>query len=141
MTAQDLMALPRLSGVVVHGDKRGRVLGFPTANILLDSATDLTDGVYSCWVQLPNDETLHGATLSLGRNPTFDDVHERRAEAYIHDLDTDLYGQRIVVLVARHLRGMVRFASVEQLIAQTAMDVVLSRQILADHPADAKKQT
>lgn len=132
MTAPDLSRLPRFAGAVVHGHKRGRILGFPTANIALSSAAVLgEDGVYSCWVKLPDRKTLYGATVSVGRNPTFDDVLERRVEAYIHDLDEMLYGLTIEFFIVHRLRDMTRFSGVDELIAQTARDVERSRALLA----------
>lgn len=133
MTAQGPSALPRFSGVVVHGNKRGRVIGFPTANIALSDAAALADdGVYSCWVKLPASDALHGATVSVGRNPTFDDVHDRRVEAYIHDLDATLYGLTLEFFIVHRLRDMVRFASINALIEQTEKDVKRSRNLLGE---------
>jgi len=120
-------------GVVVDGDKRGRELGFPTANIAVGEGEVIpADGVYSCWVSFPPESTLYGATLSIGDNPTFDDVTDRRIEAFVHDLDADLYGRAVVVSIAGHLRSMVRCASLDELIVRTAEDVQRSRALLGD---------
>lgn len=138
MIARNLSALPRFSGVVVHGNKRGRVIGFPTANIALsDGALLADDGVYCCWVKLPTDDTLRCATVSVGRNPTFDDVLDRRVEAYIHDLDATLYGLTLEFFIVHRLRDMVRFASINALIEQTGSDVERSRKLLGETRADA----
>lgn len=127
----DLSPYARFAGVVVHGDKRGRALGFPTANICLPAATAFpADGVYCCLVRLPPDERLYGATVSVGKNPTFPDVETTRMEAYIHDLDTMLYGRELEVFLVRPVRDMQRFASVAELIAQTERDVGTSRRWL-----------
>lgn len=115
-------------GTVVHGDKRGRELGFPTANIEVGSPELLPgDGVYACWVSFPPAGLQYGATVSIGANPTFDDVVDRRVEAYIHDFDADLYGSDIKVTVHAWLRAMVRCDSLQELIDKTAADVAASR--------------
>ena len=132
MILPELLELPQFSGLVVHGNKRGRVLGFPTANIAVNGPFPLPDdGVFSCWALLREGEALRGATVSVGRNPTFDDVHDRRVEAYIHDLDELLYGRTIAFFIVERLRDMQRFASVAELIAQTGRDVERSRLLLA----------
>ena len=121
---------PTLSfrGTVVHGDKRGRELGFPTANIAVTDHHALpVDGVYACWVTVPPAATRHGATISIGDNPTFDDVTERRVEAFIHDFDGDLYGAEVEFTVHAWLRGMFRYESLDELIEKTAADVAASR--------------
>lgn len=120
----DLTQFDKIEGVVVHGDKRGRVLGFPTANIALaegDGAPQ--DGVYSAIVRLPQSGRVFGATASVGKNPTFDDVENTRVEAYIHGLDEMLYGMRIELFLVSPLRTMQRFSTVDALIAQTQLDV------------------
>jgi riboflavin kinase len=122
------------AGVVVDGDKRGRLLGFPTANIAVAEGGDVSvpaDGVYACWVSFPPEATRYGATVSIGDNPTFDDVTDRRVEAFVHDLTADLYGRSIVVSIAGRLRSMVRCASLDELILRTAEDVERSRVLLA----------
>ncbi|MFF5792552.1 riboflavin kinase [Paeniglutamicibacter sp. NPDC012692] len=125
----------RFAGVVVGGNRRGRVLGFPTANIEVDSlAGELEDGVYACLVSFPPTTETFGATVSVGNNPTFGDVTEKRVEAYIHDFDADLYGRRIGVHVVAFLRAMERFDTVEELIRQTSDDVECARSFLANLP-------
>ncbi|GAA1495075.1 riboflavin kinase [Paeniglutamicibacter kerguelensis] len=125
--------LARFAGVVVGGNKRGRVLGFPTANIQVDALSgDLEDGVYAGLVSFPPGAETFGATVSVGNNPTFGDVKEKRVEAYIHDFDADLYGRRIGVHVIAFLRPMERFDTVDELIRQTSDDVVCARSFLND---------
>lgn len=122
-------------GIVVHGDKRGRELGFPTANIAVTDHEALpVDGVYACWVSFPPFTERHGATISIGDNPTFDDVTDRRVEAFIHDFDADLYGATIEFTVHAWLRGMVKCTTLEELIEKTAADVAASRIALAGPP-------
>jgi riboflavin kinase/FMN adenylyltransferase len=118
----------RFRGIVVHGDKRGRELGFPTANIAVTNHEALpADGVYACWVSFPPAAQRHGATISIGDNPTFDDVTERRVEAFVHDFDSDLYGASAQVTLHAWLRDMVRCDSSEELIEKTTVDVAASR--------------
>ncbi|MGW9182896.1 riboflavin kinase [Agromyces sp. NPDC055661] len=123
---------PDLVGRIVSGHGRGRSLGFPTANIAEDGVgREVADGVYSCWIRLLPDTTVYGATISIGDNPTFDDVVDRRVEAFVHDLEADLYGRRVDVWIVRRLRSMTRYGSLAELIEQTARDVAHSRGVLA----------
>ena len=117
-------------GVVVPGHGRGHGLGFPTANVAVACGNVPPDGVYSCWVRLPDDPLTYGATVSVGTNPTFDDVEGRRVEAYLHDFDGDLYGRMIEVRLVLLLRPTSRFRTVAELIAQTENDVRRSREVL-----------
>ena len=88
----------RLEGIVVRGDGRGRELGYPTANLSpAGYAAVPADGVYACWFvhhlrRVPNETAM--AAVSVGTNPTFSG-RERRVEAFVLDLDEDLYGQRV----------------------------------------------
>jgi riboflavin kinase/FMN adenylyltransferase len=97
----------RLSGVVVHGDHRGRELGYPTANLQVDDSLIIpADGVYSALMSW-NGQQLPAA-VSIGTNPTFDGVVGRRVEAYVIDeIGLDLYGQRIYLdsVSYTHLRA------------------------------------
>lgn len=122
-----------VSGTVVHGEKRGRALGFPTANIALAVAAAFPpEGVYSSVVRFPHRDTFYGATVSVGTNPTFPDIASIRIEAHIHDLDELLYGLTAELRLLHRLRDMRRFSSVEELIAQMERDVRQSRRLLAD---------
>jgi riboflavin kinase/FMN adenylyltransferase len=118
----DLAQFERIGGVVIHGDKRGRLLGFPTANIAVTEGAP-RDGVYSAIVRLPQSGRVFGGTASIGKNPTFDDVETTRVEAHIHGFDETLYGVHIELFLVMPLRAMQRFPSVEALIAQTQLDV------------------
>ncbi len=116
----------RVEGVVVHGDHRGRELGYPTAN--LDVPADLAvpaDGVYAGWLDgMP-------AAVSIGTNPTFNGT-ARRVEAYALDLDDlDLYGEYMSLDLVARLRGMIAFAGVKPLLDQMALDVAQTRAALA----------
>jgi riboflavin kinase / FMN adenylyltransferase len=128
----------RIDGVVERGDQRGRQLGFPTANMRSDEWTAIpSDGVYAGRVVRLDEfgHTVPGGTLglsaiSVGTNPTFD-VRQRRVEAFILDFDGDLYGDALGVEFVEHLRGMVKFDSVEALIAQMHLDVARVRELMA----------
>jgi riboflavin kinase/FMN adenylyltransferase len=127
--ADVLGRLYRLDGIVVHGDHRGRELGYPTANLAWEGTPTVpADGVYAgrlAW----SGERLPAA-ISVGTNPTFDGT-ERRVEAFVLDrADLDLYGEQVGVEFAARIRGMERFDSVEALVQRMALDVEESRRIL-----------
>ena len=131
-----------MAGEVVHGLKRGRELGFPTANLAPDADGFIPgDGVYAGWlVDLgPESEasdtsapvTRYPAAISVGTNPTFDDVPVRQVEAYVLDETAlDLYGHRVQVQFTHRIRGMVAFEGIDRLIAQMTDDVARVRQAL-----------
>lgn len=115
----------RLEGVVVHGDHRGRELGYPTANLELPPAIAIpADGVYAGWLDgMP-------AAVSIGTNPTFGGIR-RRVEAYAIDrVGLELYGRVMALDLAARIRPMVTFGDVETLVAQMAADVVACRRRL-----------
>ncbi|MFI7587664.1 bifunctional riboflavin kinase/FAD synthetase [Spongisporangium articulatum] len=122
----------RVEGEVVHGDHRGRELGFPTANLGPDAVGAVpADGVYAGWLVRAAGERLPAA-ISVGTNPTFDGVRHRRVEAYVLDrTDLDLYGEQVAVDFVARLRATERFDSVEALVEQMAADVVRARELLA----------
>ncbi len=128
---------PRVDGVVVHGDHRGRLLGFPTAN-LGDPIEGLVpaDGVYAGWLTrlgrpLGAPDRVLPAAISIGTNPTFDGT-SRRVEAYVLDrTDLDLYGERVAYEFVRMLRPTLRFDGIEPLVAQMHADVQECRETLA----------
>ena len=119
-------------GEVVHGLKRGRELGFPTAN--LSERVDAfvpADGVYAGWLVDHDTGIRHPAAVSVGTNPTFDDVLVRQVEAHVIDEDSlDLYGHDVSVEFVERLRGMVAFNGIEELMTQMAADVVAARTLL-----------
>ncbi|MFI9643025.1 bifunctional riboflavin kinase/FAD synthetase [Micromonospora sp. NPDC051925] len=117
----------RLEGVVVLGDQRGRELGFPTANLLCQPhAAVPADGVYAGWLVRRGTERLPAA-ISIGTNPTFAG-RERRVEAHVLDFSGDLYGERVALDFAAHLRGQIRYDAIEPLLAQMAEDVERTRR-------------
>ena len=124
---------PSVRGEVVHGLKRGRELGFPTAN--LPSALDElvpADGIYAGWLDDHTTGERHPAAISVGTNPTFDDVPERQVEAHVIDRSgLDLYGHDVTVEFAHHLRGMTAFTGIEALKESIAADIVQARALLS----------
>ncbi len=129
--AADALGRPhRIEGLVVHGDHRGRILGYPTANLSLPLHTAVpADGVYAGWLRREDGATLPAA-ISIGTNPTFDGS-DRRVEAYVLDRDDlDLYGEHVAIDFVTRLRAMLRFDAVEALLEQMAADVGAARAAL-----------
>lgn len=121
----------RLDGVVVHGDHRGRELGYPTANLAWSGdPTVPADGVYAGLLQVLDSGPGMPAAISVGTNPQFDG-RERRVEAYVldHD-DLDLYGAAVGVSFVERIRGQERFESVAALVERMAVDVEEARRLL-----------
>ncbi len=126
----------RVDGVVVHGDHRGRELGYPTANLdPRPTGVVPADGVYAGWLDRldlePGAPDRHlPAAVSVGTNPTFDGT-QRRVEAYVLDrTDLDLYGERVGIELVARLRPTVRFESVDALLVQMADDVKRCHEVL-----------
>ncbi|MBA2769255.1 MAG: bifunctional riboflavin kinase/FAD synthetase [Sporichthyaceae bacterium] len=121
----------RVEGPVVEGDKRGRELGYPTANLALaDDVAIPADGVYAGWL-IRADRTRMPAAISIGTNPTFGGT-VRRVEAYVLDRDDlELYGEHVGVEFADRLRETITFEGVEPLLTQMATDVQRAREITA----------
>lgn len=119
----------RVEGIVVRGERRGRELGYPTANLESPVHTAIpADGVYAGW--LIRDGKPLPAAISVGTNPTFSGVL-RRVEAFVLDFSDDLYGEHVAVEFVTRLRGMERFDKVEDLITAMDGDVARTRQILS----------
>lgn len=120
-------------GVVIRGDQRGRELGFPTANVPAPAMTAVPpDGVYAGRLRRLDTGEVFPAAISVGTNPTFDGVRDRRVESYVLDrTDLELYGVEVEVSFVDRLRGMVAFESVESLIEQMTADVDRARELLA----------
>lgn len=125
---------PSVWGEVVHGLKRGRELGYPTANLSPDLEGFVpADGVYAGWlVDVDGARRIsYPAAISVGTNPTFDDVHSRQVEAYVIDeTGLDLYGHHVEVRFVERVRGMTAFDGIDALLVQMADDVERSRAIL-----------
>ena len=139
-TAAKLLGrVPSVWGEVVHGLKRGRELGFPTANLSSECEGFVpADGVYAGWLidEGSPDGLRRGirypAAISIGTNPTFDDVPVRQVEAYVLDeTDLDLYGHRVEIQFASRIRGMVAFDGIDALVRQMTDDVAQVRSALS----------
>jgi riboflavin kinase / FMN adenylyltransferase len=122
--AAKLLGSPfKLTGTVVHGDKRGRELGYPTANLVPDDRfVTPAHGIYAC-------RTGQGraAAVSIGLRPTFQTGRGVLIEAFVLDYDGDLYGQDISLTFVERLRGEERFDGIDTLIAQMQRDVEATR--------------
>ncbi|WP_246051251.1 bifunctional riboflavin kinase/FAD synthetase [Nocardioides guangzhouensis] len=120
-------------GVVVEGDRRGRDLGFPTANVpAARGAATPADGVYAGRLRRCDTGETFPAAISVGTNPTFSGERERRVESYVLDrTDLELYGVEVEVSFVERLRSMVRFDGVDALVATMHDDVSRARALLA----------
>jgi len=144
VAAADGLGRPhRVEGVVVRGDGRGRGLGFPTANIAPPMYSAIpADGVYAAWFTVlgpqsgpapagrlrPGDR--HPAAVSIGTNPTFSG-RARTVEAFVLDVDADLYGQHVAVDFIARIRGQAKFHAVDELVEAMRRDTDRARAILA----------
>ena len=118
----------RISGVVAHGDARGRELGFPTANLVPEDALACPGhGVYACLAD------GRPAAVSIGVRPTFQTGRGELIEAYILDFQGDLYDTELTLEFLQRLRGERRFDSAEALVEQMHLDVARTREIAAAH--------
>lgn len=127
--AQELGRFWSVRGEVKHGDKRGRLLGFPTANIALGRHLEPARGVYAVTVRLPDGHTRRGVA-NIGRRPTIADGQESRLEVNLFDFDGDLYGQTLSVSLHALLRAEKRFDGLDALKAQIARDAAQARELL-----------
>ena len=129
----------RVVGTVVHGNHRGRALGFPTANLAADALGLVPlEGVYAGWLtrlDLGEDEPdrTMPAAISVGTNPTFETRDRRTVEAYVLDRDDlELYDETVMVEFTAHIRPTLRFDSVEELTTAMAEDVERCRELLTN---------
>jgi riboflavin kinase/FMN adenylyltransferase len=119
-----------LRGEVVMGDKRGRTIGFPTANVLADPALVVpARGVYAGFVRVGKD--TYAACTNIGVAPTFE-RRESRVEAYLLGFEGDLYGREVDVSFLQRIREEKRFSGVEELKTQILRDVEAARRITSD---------
>jgi len=118
-----------LSGEVIHGDERGRELGYPTANLVPDPRyVTPAHGVYAARATTAAGETVPAA-VSIGVRPTFVTGRGELIEAYLLDFSGDLYGSQLEIAFLKRLRGEKRFDSVDALVAQMALDVEDARSV------------
>ncbi|HZT99245.1 MAG TPA: bifunctional riboflavin kinase/FAD synthetase [Ktedonobacteraceae bacterium] len=137
--ANDLLGhLLTMSGRVVHGDERGKLLGFPTANLLPDAHRLLpANGVYAVRVRVSSTEvgdeqsssSVYNGVANIGVRPTFNGT-ERRVEVHLLDVELDLYDKYLFIDFVARLRSEQRFSGIDALKAQITADVEQARQIL-----------
>ena len=128
--ARELLTRPhRLDGIVVHGEKRGREIGYPTANLGdLEHQTIPADGVYAGWLSVGIDRWP--AAISIGTNPTFAGVRGRQVEAYALDqVGLDLYTKAATIEFGWRLRDTLTFDGLEPLLVQMAKDCAKAREL------------
>ena len=118
-----------VTGTVQHGDKRGRELGYPTANVRLTADCGLALGIYAVTLTRA-DGTVHDAVASFGRRPTFDNGAVL-LEVHVFDFQDQLYDETVAVTFHAYLRAEERFASIEALIEQMDRDSINARRVLA----------
>lgn len=124
---------PWVEGTVVKGEGRGRTIGFPTANVVLeDPAARPADGIYAVWARLLPDTLVRPAVMHAGPRPTFPGA-DVAVEIHLFDFgDRDLYGHRIAFQNVRRLRGIEKFATVEALAKAISNDCTHARHILLE---------
>jgi riboflavin kinase/FMN adenylyltransferase len=129
-TAGRFLGAPfQMRGVIVHGDKRGRTLGFPTANLVPDAALVVPDhGIYACRAEV--DGETHVAAVNVGVRPTFTTGRGLLVEAFLLDFDAEIYGHTLRLKFLKRLRGERRFDSVDALIEQMDRDVAETRRVV-----------
>jgi len=119
----------RVGGVVIKGRQKGRLLGFPTANLLLSGETKLAHGIYAVRLMRKNGN-IHDGVASYGRRPTFDNG-EALLETFIFDFSDDIYGEPVTVFLHSRLRDEVKFNSVDALVDQMNLDADEARALLS----------
>lgn len=119
-----------ISGIVAQGDKRGRTLGYPTANIGALDVFPPQNALYAALARL-DDGTTRPAAVNLGGNPTFG-VNHRKIEAHLLDFSGDIYGRALALELCAKIRDIVKFPDKETLLRQMARDVVETRRIVEE---------
>ena len=119
-----------IRGEVAHGDKRGRTIGFPTANIALGRHLEPARGVYAVTVRLPDGAVRKGAA-NIGRRPTVNAGLESRLEVNVFDFSGDLYGTELTVALHAYIRPEQKFSGLDALKTQIAADVQEAKRLLA----------
>ena len=117
-----------MRGTIAHGDKRGRLLGFPTANLVPDPRLVVPDhGIYACRAEVDGEELV--AAVNVGVRPTFKTGRGLLVEAFLLDFDRDVYGRELRLDFLERLRGERRFENVDALVAQMGDDVEQTRRL------------
>ncbi|MFT7516917.1 MAG: riboflavin kinase/FMN adenylyltransferase [Myxococcota bacterium] len=130
-TAEKMLGRPAsVLGTVVHGEKRGRLLGFPTANLDLHHELSPPAGVYACMVKVNGNNDLVAGAVNIGMRPTFDKL-EQSIEVYLIDFNGDLYEQTLEVFFLEKIRAERKFANVDELRQQITIDVNAAKAVCA----------
>lgn len=118
-----------LNGTVIHGDKRGKKIGFPTANIKPEHPNKVIpkDGVYA--VQVRYNGNFFGGMMNIGTRPTFEDDQKRTMEVNIFDFDQDIYGKTLQVRFLKRIRDELKFSGVDELIEQLQKDKNIAQKV------------
>jgi riboflavin kinase/FMN adenylyltransferase len=133
--AASLLGRPHtIRGEVTHGDKRGRTIGFPTANIYLHQHLEPARGVYAVTARLPDGQVVKGVA-NIGQRPTVGGTSSR-LEAHLFDYDGDLYGAEVTVALHHFLREEKKFGSFDELKGQILQDAAAARRLLDGLPAE-----
>lgn len=131
-TAEAMLGRPySIYGRVAHGNKLGRTIGFPTANIALKRKVNPIQGVYA--VEVITAQGRHHGIANVGNRPTVDGTTRPLLEVHIFDFNHNLYGQHIEVIFRLKIRPEIKFDSFEQLKTQIAQDVVVAREFMVQH--------
>ena len=119
-----------VDAIVEHGEKRGRTLGFPTANMQLGEIVHPAHGIYAVWAREDGETSWRPGVANFGRTPT---TGERNAllEVMVFDFDGDLYGKRLHTAFVQFLRPEARFAGLDELVVAMKQDVADARAVLA----------
>jgi riboflavin kinase/FMN adenylyltransferase len=123
-----------IRGEVAHGDKRGRTIGFPTANVALGRHLEPARGVYAVTARL-QDGSYRQGVANIGRRPTVNAGPESRLEVNLFDFAGDIYGTEITVALHAYIRAEVKFSGLDALKAQIAADADTARRLLAEQDA------
>ena len=126
-----------IRGTVAHGDKRGRTIGFPTANVALGRHLEPARGVYAVTIRLADGTTRKGVA-NIGRRPTVNEGPESRLEVNLFDFAGDLYGAEITVALIAYIRPEIRFSGLDALKAQIAADAAEARRLLDTRQRDTR---
>jgi riboflavin kinase/FMN adenylyltransferase len=119
-----------VDAIVEHGEKRGRVLGYPTANMQLGEIVQPAFGVYAIWARLDEEAEWRAGVASFGRTPTTG-LRDPLLEVVLFDWSGDLYGKRVHTAFAQRLRPEAKFDGLDALVAQMAKDAAEARAVLA----------
>lgn len=123
-----------IEGRVAYGEQLGRTLGYPTANIRLAGRVSPVQGIFAVRVGLGEGACLWPGVASLGVRPTVNEVAQPLLEVHLFDFDGDLYGQRMAVEFVAKLRDEQKFAGLEPLKTQMALDARMAREVLGMNP-------